>query len=475
MQQDLKLAATTHSELSRRDRRWFLRQAGSGLGYLAFADLLASNAKGVAMARADNPLAPRPSHHSPKAKAVIWLFMEGGPSGFDLFDPKPELQKRDGQRIEVETFFGDPGPLMKSPFSFRQHGQSGAWVCDRLPALAKCVDDIAFIRSCHAESNNHAPAMFQMNTGSTRTGFPSAGSWITYGLGTENQNLPAFVVLGNSKGSKGGPLNWSSGFLPAVHQGTKFRTQGTPILNLDRPADVSAADQRDQLELLDRLNRRHLKDHPGEPDLNARIHSFELAFQMQTAAKEIVDVRHETSELRQLYGMEEAPSRDFGRKCLLARRLVEDGVRFVQVYCDGEWDAHGNLEDNHSRLCAQTDVPIAGLLTDLKRRGLLDSTLVIWGGEFGRMPVSEKGKGRDHNPRGFLMWMAGGGIRGGVQHGATDEFGLRAIADPVSLPDIHATMLHLLGIDHKRLTHLHNGRRFRLTDVAGSVIQPILT
>jgi hypothetical protein len=313
-----------------------------------------------------------------------------------------------------------------------------------------------------------------MNTGLPRPGFPSAGSWITYGLGSENRNLPGYVVLGNTDGVKGGPLSWGAGYLPAAYQGTLFRSQGNPILNLDRPRGVSRECQRAQLDLMQRLNGEHLAGHEGEAELLARIQSFELAYRMQAEAREVLDLSKEPAETRALYGIDQPQSRSVGTKCLMARRLVESGVRFVQVYSDGEWDAHNNLTKNHTEHCAATDTPIDGLLTDLKRRGLWDSTLVIWGGEFGRMPVSQNGDGRDHNPHGFLVWMAGAGIKPGVSYGETDEFGWKSVVDPVSVHDLHATMLHLLGIDHKRLTYLHNGRRFRLTDVAGEVLTKIL-
>jgi hypothetical protein len=363
---------------------------------------------------------------------------------------------------------------MKSPFQFKQYGECGQWVCEKYTHVAKHVDDIAFLKSCYCESDNHVPALYQMNTGLPRPGFPSAGSWITYGLGSENQSLPGYVVLGNTQGVKGGPLNWGNGFLPAAHQGTLFRSQGNPVLNLKRPGDVSDAEQRAQLDLLAQLNEEHRLAHPGEADLAARIESFELAYRMQTEAAAVVDLSRETAATRAAYGLDNPQSRSFGGKCLMARRLVESGVRFVQVFSDGEWDAHGNLTKNHTDHCAATDVPIDALLTDLKQRGLWDSTLVIWGGEFGRMPVSQGGDGRDHNPNGFLTWMAGGGIQGGVSHGATDEIGYKAVEDRVSVHDLHATMLHLLGIDHKRLTYFHNGRSYRLTDVAGNVLRSIL-
>ncbi|HEY7314186.1 MAG TPA: DUF1501 domain-containing protein [Gemmataceae bacterium] len=456
-------------------RRQFLAQAGGGLGVLALADMLQAPA-GAAEdePRSNAAYGPRQPHFAPRAKALIWLFMEGAPSAVDLFDPKPELDRSHGKRITIDVFNGNPGPLMKSPFAFKRYGRSGAWVCEKYPNVARHVDDIAFVKSCFTESNDHVPALYQMNTGVARAGLPTAGAWITYGLGSENRNLPGFVVLGNTQGIKGGPLNWSAGFLPTTYQGTLFRAQGSPILNLRRPRDVTAADQRAQLDLLAKLNGQHLGGHEGEPDLDARIRSFELAYRMQTEAGDLVNFAQESRETQKLYGLDQGASRSFGGKCLLARRLIERGVRFVQVYSDGEWDAHSDLAGNHASHCAATDMPIHGLLTDLKRRGLFDSTLVIWGGEFGRMPVSQGGNGRDHNPRGFLVWMAGAGIKGGASHGETDEIGYRAAVAPVTVHDLHATMLHLLGIDHKRLTYLHNGRRYRLTDVAGNVLTKIL-
>jgi hypothetical protein len=406
---------------------------------------------------------------------VIWLFMEGGPSGVDLFDRKPELERSDGKRIEIETFNGNPGPLMKSPFRFKQYGECGAWVSDKYSLIAGHMDEIALVKSCFTESNDHVPALYQMNTGVARAGLPTAGAWVTYGLGSENHNLPGFVVLGGTKGIKGGSQHWSAGFLPTGYQGTLFRSQGSPILNLQRPKSVADEDQRAQLDLLAGLNQEHLARHAGESELAARIASFELAYRMQIEAANLTDFSGETGETQALYGLNATVSETFGRKCLMARRLVERGVRFVQVYSDGDsWDAHSNLANNHSGHCAATDRPIHGLLADLRRRGLLDSTLVIWGSEFGRMPVSQGAGGRDHNPRGFLVWMAGGGIRGGTSYGETDEIGYRAAVDPVTVHDLHATMLQLLGIDHKRLTYLHNGRRYRLTDVAGNVLTRIL-
>ena len=459
------------------NRRDFLKKAGAGFGLLGLAGLLQGDgllAGEIASAGALDPMAPRAAHYPAKAKSIIWLFMEGAPSSVDLFDPKPELTKRDGQRIEIDVFNGNPGPLMKSPFSFKQYGQSGAWVCEKYPNVAKHVDDFAFIKSLYSESNDHVPALYQINTGIARPGFPSAGAWITYGLGSESRNLPGYVVLGNNAGVKGGPLNWSAGFLPTSYQGTLFRASGAPILNLNRPEHVTREDQRAQLDFLKQVNTGHLEQHGGEPDLLARIQSFELAYRMQMEASDLTDFSSESKETRELYGLDQDHSKSIGTKCLMARRLIERGVRFVQVYSDGEWDAHSDLRGNHSQHCAATDVPIHGLLTDLKRRGLMDSTLVIWGGEFGRMPVSQGNGGRDHNPNGFMAWMAGAGIKGGTSYGETDEIGYKAVTDRTSVHDLHATMLHLLGMDHHKLTYFHNGRSYRLTDVAGDVIDRIL-
>jgi hypothetical protein len=456
------------------NRRHFLERAGAGFGSVALLNLLAEQGLLADEKSPDDPLSARTMHFPAKAKSVIWLFMEGAPSSVDMFDPKPELTKRDGQKIQIDVFNGNPGPLMKSPFQFSQYGESGAWVCDRYPHVARHVDDFAFVKSLHSESNDHVPALYQINTGIARPGFPSAGAWITYALGSENQNLPGYVVLGNNQGIKGGPLNWHAGFLPSTYQGTLFRPDGNPILNLNRPGDVTREDQRRQLDLLARLNDEHLKSRPGEAELLGRIQSFELAYRMQSEAVSLIDFSTETEATRKSYGLDRPETKSYGSKCLLARRLVESGVRFVQVYSDGEWDAHSDLTKNHTGHCLATDVPIDGLLTDLKQRGLMDSTLVIWGGEFGRMPVSQGKDGRDHNPHGFMAWMAGAGIKGGVSFGETDEIGYKAVVDRTTVHDLHATMLHLLGIDHKRLTHLHNGRRYRLTDVAGNVLEKLL-
>jgi hypothetical protein len=477
-------------------RRDFLRRAGMGLGTLALAGLL--DRQGLLHAdtaeddRSLHPLAPRSGHFSPRARAVIWLFINGGPSHVDTWDYKPELERRHGQELpgfdRNTGFFTDQvGPLMKSPFRFRRHGLSGSYVSEIFPNLARHVDDIAFVHSCFTETNNHAPALFQINSGLPRMGFPAVGSWVTYGLGTENQNLPGFVVMYDTLGRglpKNYAQNWGAGFLPGIYQGTALNPQGAPINNLLRRPGMSERQQRRQLDLLNRLNRRHQQQRAGDAELSARIESFELAYRMQMAAPEALAVERETEAVRRLYGLDNPRCAHFARQCLMARRLVERGVRFVQIYSGGEenersWDGHTNIAANHRQFAGETDQPIAGLLTDLKARGLLDETLVVWGGEFGRLPVVQRQRngsqtGRDHNPHAFTTWMAGGGVKGGVHHGATDDVGHRAAVDRVSVHDLHATLLHLLGIDHRRLTYRYNGRQFRLTDVHGTVIQSIL-
>jgi hypothetical protein len=452
------------------------------LGLLALADLLHAEES-----RSTNPLAPKKPHFPAKAKAVIWLFMNGGPSHVDTWDYKPELEKRDGQELpgfdpNTGFFNQQVGPLMKSPFRWRQHGQCGKWVSELFPHLSRHVDKMAFIHSLWTDSNNHAPALFKMNSGMSRMGFPCVGSWVTYGLGSESQDLPAFCVMYDTLGRgipKGHSLNWGAGFLPSIYQGTAFKPQGQPIDNLERPADLSAQRQRQQLDLLARLNRLHTRE-VDEPEFSARMETFELAYRMQMAAPEALDLSRETEETRRLYGLDHPKAGHFARQCLIARRLVERGVRFVQIYSGGmendlSWDGHNNIAKNHSGFAAETDQPIAALLTDLERRGLLQQTLVIWGGEFGRLPIVQKGSGgRDHNPHAMTYWLAGGGIRGGVSYGATDEIGFKAVENRASVHDLHATILHLLGLDHKKLTYRYNGRDFRLTDVYGSVIEPIL-
>ncbi len=463
-------------------RREFLRRAGGGLGLLALADLLHAEES-----RSTNPLAPKKPHFPAKAKAVIWLFMNGGPSHVDTWDYKPELEKRDGQELpgfdpNTGFFNQQVGPLMKSPFRWKQHGQCGKWVSELFPHLSRHVDKMAFIHSLWTDSNNHAPALFKMNSGMSRMGFPCVGSWVTYGLGSESQDLPAFCVMYDTLGRgipKGHSLNWCAGFLPSIYQGTAFKPQGQPIDNLERPADLSAQRQRQQLDLLARLNRLHTRE-VDEPEFSARMETSELAYRMQMAAPEALDLSRETEETRRLYGLDHPKAGHFARQCLIARRLVERGVRFVQIYSGGmendlSWDGHNNIAKNHSGFAAETDQPIAALLTDLERRGLLQQTLVIWGGEFGRLPIVQKGSGgRDHNPHAMTYWLAGGGIRGGVSYGATDDLGFKAVENRVSVHDLHATILHLLGLDHKKLTYRYNGRDFRLTDVYGTVIEPIL-
>ncbi len=455
---------------------------------LALAGMLKDEGLAATTAASLDPLAPRPGHFPAKAQSVIWLFMNGGPSHVDCWDYKPELEKRDGQELtgfdQNTGFFTDQvGPLMKSPFQFTQHGESGAWVSDIFPNMAQHVDKMSFLKSCYTDSNNHSPALFMVNTGMARMGFPCVGAWMTYGLGSENRSLPGFVVMHDPKGRglpKGYSQNWGSGFLPGVYQGTALANSGPPIHDLVRPAEMNDAAQRAQLDLLAQLNQRHQAQHPAEAELAARIESFELAYRMQMAAPDALDVERETAETQELYGLKDDRCSHFARQCLIARRLVERGVRCVQIYSGGEeneksWDGHTNIKDNHTGFAAETDRPIAGLLADLERRGLLDSTLVIWGGEFGRLPIVQKGgTGRDHNPHAFTVWMAGGGVKGGYSHGATDEIGHRAVEDRVSINDLHATILHLVGIDHTKLTYRFNGREFRLTDVAGVVVDKIL-
>ena len=431
-----------------------------------------------------NPLEPRPAHFAAKAQRIIYLFMHGGPSHLETFDPKPDLQRLAGEPLPAS--FGAvmtrrkvaQNPLLATKRAFRKCGQSGIEISDFFPHLSECADDLAVIRSCWADSVNHPQAVYQMNTGSILMGKPSLGSWVSHGLGTENQNLPAFVVLPDPGGGiKGGPPAYGAGFLPASFQGTVVRGGDSPILDLRPPRNVSREDQRRTLDLVGKLNAHHRDLRGDDGELSARIQSYELAYRMQSAAPDAVDLANESPETKRLYGLDDRTTTEFGTRCLLARRLVERGVRFVQLYSGdvGGWDAHDDVEKNHSAMCLRTDKPIAGLLTDLKQRGLWDSTLVIWGGEFGRMPMSESGKGRDHNPHGFTVWMAGGGIRGGVIHGATDAVGLRAEVDRVHVHDLHATILHLLGLDHTRLTFPHNGRDERLTDTSGTVIRSILT
>jgi hypothetical protein len=470
-------------------RRAFLARAGGGFGAVALASLLSDDPlRGVAAAAAEptpesNPLAARSGHLPPRAKRVIYLFMHGGPSHVDLFDPKPDLVRYAGQPLPDS--FGPVmtrrqvarNPLLAPAKPFRRCGQSGIEISELFPQLAACADELAVLRSCHGDSVNHPQSVYQMNTGSILMGKPSLGSWVAYGLGTENQSMPAFVVMTDGGGGiKGGPPAWGSGFLPATFQGTPMRPGKDPILDLrPRPA-VSPDEQRAVLSLVGDLNARHLSERDFDDELAARLRTYELAFRMQSAAPDLVDLSGETEETRRLYGIGEPDSDEFGTRCLLARRMVERGVRFVQLYCGDTngWDAHADVAQNHGLYCRRSDKPIAGLLRDLRRRGLLDETLVVWGGEFGRMPMSEQGKGRDHNPWGYTVWLAGGGVKGGTVYGATDAIGLRAVENKVHVHDLHATLLHLLGLNHERLTFPHNGRRERLTDVAGRVVSEII-
>jgi uncharacterized protein DUF1501 len=468
-------------------RREFLTRAGSGFGALAFNFLLQQDGFfGQANAAAksfNDPLTPKLPHHTPTAKSVIWLFMEGGPSHVDLFDPKPALEKLAGQPMPES--FGRPitamgtasNNLMPSKRTWKQYGESGLWVSDWYPRVAEHADDLAVIRSCWADGLNHVGSVCQMNTGSILAGRPSLGAWTTYGLGSANGNLPTFVILTDNAEVVGGPKNWSCGFLPATYQGTLFRNDATPIFHLTPPETVSDEQQRSKLDLLTSLNRHYADDKPEDTELEARLNSYELAYRMQSAAPEAVDLSKESEAIKRLYGLDEPVSAKFGANCLLARRLVERGVRFVQLYCGSGsgWDAHTDIEGNHSKMCKISDQPIAGLLTDLKARGLLATTLVVWGGEFGRTPFNEKGQGRDHNPWGFTVWMSGGGIKAGQVIGATDEIGLRAIERRCHVHDIHATILHLLGLNHINLTYFHNGRFERPTVNDGEVIKEVLT
>ena len=453
-------------------RRQFLM---SGLGFPV-----------LAAAAVTNPQAARNPHFPATAKNVIFLFMHGGPSHLETFDPKPALNKLDGQHVpasfgSVQLQFSkfEQSTVLGCRRTFKKYGGSGIEVSDLFPNVATHIDDIAVIRSMYHDGFTHTAALNWLNNGWPRLGRPSVGSWLVYGLGSESENLPAFVVMLDG-GIKSGPSVYSSGFLPAAFQGTQLREGPQPILNLTPPRGMKQDNQRDLLDTLKWFNERHLAQNVGDSALDARLASYELAFRMQVAAPELADLSKETAATRQLYGMDEAKTASFGGKCLMARRLVERGVRFVQLWSggtsgEGDWDGHKECDKNHLDMAARTDRPVAGLLADLKSRGLLDSTLVVWGGEFGRTPVCDGNMnggggpdGRDHNPYGFSLWMAGGGIKGGKVIGATDEIGLRAITDPVHVHDLHASMLHLMGIDHTKLTYPFEGRDFRLTDVAGS-------
>jgi hypothetical protein len=474
------------------DRRHFLGHLGSGLGGIALLHLLAEEAHAAKPIRPkyspEAPLAAREPHFAAKAKRVLHIFCSGACSHLDTFDYKRELIRRDGKPMPGEklvTFQGANGNLARSPYAFRQRGQCGKWTSDLLPQIGACVDNLCFIHSMTAKANTHGPAEQQMNTGFTLEGFPSVGAWISYALGTTNKDLPAFVAIPDPRGvPQIGPANWSSGFLPAVFQGVPF-TATRPIANLKPPPALSPAAERDAKSFLNLLNDEHLKHHPSDADLSARIASYELAARMQLSAPAVSDLSREPKAVRDLYGADDANPilAGFARNCLLARRLIEKGVRFVQVFNGayamgegiGNWDGHKQLKTDYDRHGPILDRPVAALLKDLKARGLLDDTLVVWSTEFGRMPTFQAGaKGRDHNPKGFTVWLAGAGVKKAYSHGATDEFGYKAVEKVATIYDFHATILHLLGLDHERLSYYHNGIERRLTDVHGRVIPDVL-
>jgi hypothetical protein len=463
-------------------RRQFLWTYGGGLGGIALASALGE----------DGLLAEtRPGlHHPAKARRVVQLFMSGAASQCDSFDYKPRLIERNGEKFDpggkVELFQSSPGAVMKSPWEWKQYGQCGKWVSSLVPHLASCVDDIAFVHSMVAKSNVHGPATFMQNTGFVLPGFPAMGAWISYGLGAMNRDLPTFVVLPDHRGfAPNGASNWTAGFLPAAHQGTMIRaSSANPIDDLFPPksaAFITPASEADGLQLLDRINRAHLEDRAGDSRLEARIASYELAAKLQISAPEVLDISKESAATRALYGIDDPVTNDFGKNCLTARRLLERGVRFVQVWSGADngfprrnWDSHEELQKDHGNMAASMDRPAAALIKDLKSRGMLDDTIVYWTTEFGRMPCSQGSKGRDHNPFAFTTWLAGGGVKGGVSYGASDEWSYKVAENPVYCYDVHATVLHLLGIDHKRLTYRHNGIDRRLTDVHGEVIREML-
>jgi hypothetical protein len=453
------------NQLSRRDA---LRKMGDGFGGLALAAMMGESGSAAARSSVRTP------DHAPKAKAVIQLYMHGGPSHVDLLDPKPLLNKFDGTAPPAEVADDEERTknLMGSPYAFQKHGQSGLEFSEIQPFVAQHADEIAVVRSMFTEHRNHEQAIWMAQTGLTTAGRPTLGSWVTYGLGSENNNLPSFVALPDPKGpSVDGLRNWSSGWLPPQYQGTVFREQGSPVLHLEASTPRRAEVNDARLRLLNELNQRHLAERPGELELAARIETFEMAGRMQLAATDALDLSRETAETRTLYGLDNATTESYGTRCLMARRLVERGVRFVSLFMKGQpWDTHTNNNEGTKNCCAQTDLPIGGLLTDLKRRGMLDSTLILWGGEFGRTPAAEQRDektpfGRDHHPYGFSVWMAGGGIKGGQAYGATDDFGYRAVDKRTQTANLHATILHQLGLDHETLTYYHNGRDERLTDI----------
>jgi hypothetical protein len=449
-------------------RRAFLRTSGIGIGTLALADLLRADG----LLAADDPLRARAGHFTARARAVILLFQNGGPSHMDLFDPKPQLQKSDGKTIGEKVEVLQPGNsdrLMASPFAFKPHGQSGMEFSSLLPHLGSLADRVCLVRSMFTDNNNHPQAIRVITGGKIFPGRPTLGAWIAYGLGTENQNLPAFVALRDAKGyNSGGSLNWDNGWLPAVYRGVEFQSQGVPVPDLHPTAPLPPGVQQNELGLLDRLNRAHQRAHPLESDLEARIRHYELAARMQLVAEGVLDISNERPETRRLYGLDEPATADYGKRCLMARRLIESGVRFVHVDAPVRtpWDNHSDLKKGIEEIAAKVDGPSAALITDLARRGLLDETIVLWAGEFGRLPVSQNGNGRDHNRHAFGLLVAGGGFKGGHVHGATDDVGYRVAEGRVTCHDLQATLLHQLGLDHERLTYLHDGREESLTDPA---------
>ncbi len=461
-----------------RSRRDFLAHSGMGFGAMALADLLAHD-----VGAATDASIPKSLHFPARAKSVIFLFMEGGPSHLDLFDRKPLLNELAGKPIppsfgKVITAMGEEeSPLLACPREWKRYGQCGHEISNWMPNVGEMADELCIIRSCMQDGINHSAGVCQMNTGHVIGGRPSLGAWVSYGLGTENQDMPGFVVLTDSnKQVVNGPRNWGSGFMPAKYQGVALKPGEEPIQNLNTPQEVGVRRQRSKLDFLNRLNEQHTSLRPGQTELEARIKSYELAFRMQAAAPDIIDLEHEPEFIKDLYGLSEKETAVFGKNCLMARRLVENGVRFVQLYsgAGSGWDSHSKMEANHGRLCKGVDKPIAGLLRDLKQRGLLDETLVVWGGEFGRTPMSEKGDGRDHNPTGFTMWMAGGGVKGGQVIGATDDLGLHAVEERLHVHDLHATIMRIMGVDHTKLIFPHKGRPERIDMNEGEAYQKIM-
>jgi hypothetical protein len=469
-----------------RTRRDFIWQTGGGFAGIALLDLLTRDNYFGRTVSANSILAPKRPHFPAKAKRAVFLFMNGAPSQVDTFDPKPELTRRNGQPYKGPLAVGSNGRpvgyLMQSPFAFKNHGQSGLPISDLFPHTAKFADDLCVIRSMYTDTAAHASACLQMNTGSIFLGKPAAGAWVTYGLGTDNQSLPAFVVMTDPRGGPiGSASNWTAGYMPAAYQGTLFRSGAAPLLDLKPPQGVDDRTQRRSLDLLKELNEQHLAAHPQESELSARIASYELAYQMQAEAAAVVDLSNESPATRARYGLDDKLTADFGRKCLMTRRLLEKGVRFVQLYSGGghiedTWDGHNDCITNHRTHAGETDKPIAALIEDLKATGLWEETLLLWGGEFGRTPTSEGvGKpGRDHDWHGFSMWLAGAGVKGGQAIGATDDLGFAAVEDRVHVSDLHATLLHLLGLDHTKLTYFYQGLNQRITGVRGEVVRKVL-